>query len=259
VVLMWGVLDDRFGLAPYQKLAGQLLAAGILTLFDVQVHITRIDWLDILITLIWIVGLTNAFNLVDSMDGLALGLGGIAAAFFMLVTIDASQPVLAELSAAVLGAAAGAFYFNVFPARMFLGDSGSQLLGFVLAAIGIAYVPGQAGLPQGVSWFTPILVMGVPIFDTSLVVISRLRRREPIFQAYQDHTYHRLVALGLDSTRSVIAMQLVAVMLGLVAFIALDASVLGANLIFGIIFLVGFVIMIVLERISFSNHFKRSQ
>jgi UDP-GlcNAc:undecaprenyl-phosphate GlcNAc-1-phosphate transferase len=259
VVVIWGALDDRFGLAPYQKLAGQLLAAGILTLYDVQVHITRTDWLDILVTLIWIVGLTNAFNLVDSMDGLAIGLSGIAAAFFMLVTIDASQPVLATLSAAVLGAAAGAFYFNVFPARMFLGDSGSQLLGFVLAAIGIAYVPGQAGLPQGVSWFTPILVLGVPIFDTALVVISRLRRRKPIFLADQDHTFHRLVAFGLDSTRSVIAMQLVAVMLGLIAFIALDVSVLGANIIFGTIVLGAFVLIFILESQLSGKHFKRSK
>jgi UDP-GlcNAc:undecaprenyl-phosphate GlcNAc-1-phosphate transferase len=259
VVMIWGALDDRFRLAPYQKLAGQLLAMVILVLFDVQVRITRTDWLDLLITMIWIVGLTNAFNLVDSMDGLAIGLSGIAAAFFMLVTIDASQPVLATLSAAVLGAAAGAFYFNVFPARMFLGDSGSQLLGFVLAAIGIAYIPGQAGLPQGVSWFTPILVLGVPIFDTSLVVMSRLRRREPIFHAHQDHTYHRLVALGLDSTRSVIAMQLVAIMLGLIAFIALDASVIGANLIFGTIVLGGFVLIFILERQLAGKYFKRSK
>jgi UDP-GlcNAc:undecaprenyl-phosphate GlcNAc-1-phosphate transferase len=247
IVLVWGVLDDRFDLSPVQKLVGQLLAAGLLVRFGVEVHIARTPWLDLCITLIWMVGLTNAFNLVDSMDGLAIGLGGIAAAFFMLVTIDASQPVLAMLSAAVLGAAAGTFYFNVFPARMFLGDSGSQLLGFILAAIGIAYVPGQAGLPQGVSWFTPILVLGVPIFDTSLVVISRLRRREPIFHAHQDHTYHRLVALGLDTTRSVIAMQLVAVMLGLIAFIALDASVVAANILFGVILLGAVILLIFFE------------
>jgi UDP-GlcNAc:undecaprenyl-phosphate GlcNAc-1-phosphate transferase len=89
--------------------------------------------------------------------------------------------------------------------------------------------------------------MGVPIFDTSLVVISRLRRREPIFHAHQDHTYHRLVALGLDSTRSVIAMQLVAVMLGLIAFIALDASVVAANVLFGALLLVAVVLLVLLE------------
>src|SRR3972149_3753355 len=126
-----------------------------------------------------IVGITNAFNFVDSMDGLALGLAGIAAAFFMLVTIDSAQPILAALSAVVFGATIGAYFFNAAPARMFLGDSGSQLLGFLLAAIGIAYTPASAGLPQGVTWFTPILVLGVPIFDMGLVVISRLRSRRP--------------------------------------------------------------------------------
>ena len=232
VICIWGLLDDRRGLPPLAKLLGQLLGAAVLLAAGVQVHLTRIAWLDWTITLLWVVGLTNAFNLVDSMDGLALGLAGVAGAFFMLATIDSVQPLLSHLAAALLGASLGAFFLNAAPARMFLGDSGAQLIGFLLASIGIAYTPAQAGLPQGVSWFTPILVLGVPIFDTALVVVSRVRRGTPIYRAGQDHTYHRLIRLGLDPTRSVLAMQLVAVMLGLIGFIALDASVLVANTLF---------------------------
>jgi UDP-GlcNAc:undecaprenyl-phosphate GlcNAc-1-phosphate transferase len=247
IMLVWGVLDDRFSLPPYQKLAGQILATLVLVVFSVQVRITRFAWLDLAITALWIIGLSNAFNFVDSMDGLALGLGAIASAFFMLVTIDSAQPVLAALAAAMLGAAVGAFFFSAAPARMFLGDAGAQLLGFLLAAVGIAYSPGRALLPQGVSWFTPILVLGVPIFDMTLVVVSRLRRRLPVHRAGHDHTYHRLLRLGLDSTRAVVAMQIVAILLGLVAFIALDATVLVANLVFAAIVLVGVAGVVALE------------
>ena len=232
VMAAWGMVDDRFGLAPYLKIGGQAAVAAFLIWSGIQVHITRIGWLDLAISLVWIVGIVNAFNLVDSMDGLALGLASVSSAFFMMVTIDAGQPVLSALSAGLFGACLGLYFFNATPAFLFLGDSGAQSLGLILAALGIAYVPARAGLPQGVTWFTPILVLGVPIFDTTLVVVSRLRRGKPIYQANRDHTYHRLVALGFDPARSVLAMQLASVMLGLVAFIALSADVVWANVMF---------------------------
>jgi UDP-GlcNAc:undecaprenyl-phosphate GlcNAc-1-phosphate transferase len=247
LVVVWGLLDDRRGLPPLAKLAGQLVAALVLVAAGVQVHVTLIPVVDLFLTLFWIVGLTNAFNFVDSMDGLALGLAAVASAFFMLVTIDSVQPELASLSAATFGAVAGTFFYNITPARLFLGDSGSQLLGFLLAALGLAYTPGQAGLPQALTWFIPIMVLGVPIFDTTLVVVSRLRRRQPIYYAGLDHTYHRLVALGLDSTRSVVAMQLVAMLLALTAFAAMQAPVWLANVIFGLMVLLGIVLIAVLE------------
>ncbi|MGA9533134.1 MAG: MraY family glycosyltransferase [Anaerolineales bacterium] len=248
MVLVWGLLDDLIGLRPQYKLLGQLVVAAVLLAGGIQVRFAGAAWINGLITLVWYVGLMNAFNFVDSMDGLALGLAAIGSAFFMMVTIDSGQPALALFSAALVGACIGAYLYNAAPARLFLGDSGAQLVGCLLAAIGVAYVPGGAGLPQGVSWFTPILVLGLPIFDTTLVVVSRLRRGAPIYQPSRDHTFHRLLMRGLDPTRSVLAMQLTAIMLGLVAFIALDASVLLANLLFGLILIVGGVLLIVLVR-----------
>jgi UDP-GlcNAc:undecaprenyl-phosphate GlcNAc-1-phosphate transferase len=209
--------------------------------------VTKIPAVDIVLSLLWFVGMINAFNFVDSMDGLALGLAVIASSFFMLVTIDAGQPDLALTSAAVLGACVGLFPFNAAPARMFLGDSGAQLLGYFLAVLGVAYVPAGAGLPQGVSWFTPILVLGIPIFDMTLVVVTRLRRGLALGRGRWDHTYHRLLQLGLDSTRSVLTMQLAAIVLGLVAFMALDASVLTANLLFGSLLALGAATMVFFE------------
>ena len=228
-VVVWGTIDDRWGLSPAVKLLAQLGAAVILISFGIQVLATGIPWLDLLLTVVWVVGLMNAFNFVDSMDGLAVGLAVIAAGFFMLVTLDADQPTFAMLSAVLLGSLLGMYYFNAMPAKVFLGDSGSQLLGFTLAAVGIAYSPASAQLPQGLTWFTPILVLGVPIFDAALVVFSRLRRRQPVYEAHKDHTYHRLVSRGIDPARSVLTIQFGAILLSLIAFLALGFSVLAAK------------------------------
>jgi UDP-GlcNAc:undecaprenyl-phosphate GlcNAc-1-phosphate transferase len=244
LVAVGGMIDDRIGLSPLVKLAIQGGAALILIGVDVRIHVTRVDAIDLALTLLWVIGVVNAFNFVDSMDGLALGLAGIAAAFFMLVTIDSGQPVLAVLCAAILGAAVGGFLYNASPAKLFLGDSGAQLLGFLLAALGIAYTPAGAGLPQAVSWFTPILVLGVPIFDITLVVTLRSARRQPVYRAGIDHTYHRLLRLGLDPTRAVLVMHLAGVVLGLIAFVALGANVLVANLIFAGVVLAGLGLMV---------------
>ncbi len=242
----WGLWDDRFGISPSWKLAGQFLAAGIVVALGVHVRLSLLPWVNWALTFIWLVGLTNAFNFVDSMDGLALGIGAIAAAFFLLVTMDSHQSSLAWLSASLLGATIGLYYHNAAPARLFLGDSGSQSLGFLLAGIALAYNP--VGLPQGVSWFTPILVLGVPIFDMALVVYSRVRSGRPIYQAATDHTYHRLVALGLDPTRSVLSMQMAAILLGLIAFITLRTSVLVANAVFSGVVLLGVIAVLMLAH-----------
>ena len=249
-VVAWGMADDRWSLSPAVKLLAQLGAALILIGFGIQVMITRIPWLDVALSILWIVGLMNAFNFVDSMDGLAVGLAIIAAGFFMLVTLDAQQPTFAILSAVLLGALLGMYYFNALPAKVFIGDSGSQFLGFTLAAIGIAYSPAGAQLPQALTWFTPILVLGVPIFDTTLVVVSRLRSGKPIYEARQDHTYHRLVGMGLHPTRSVLTMQFGAILLSLLAFIALGFSILIANVVFATIVLLGVLSIWFLERNS---------
>jgi UDP-GlcNAc:undecaprenyl-phosphate GlcNAc-1-phosphate transferase len=242
-----GLLDDRYQFMPLPKLLGQIALASLLIVFGVKVQITRVQPIDMILTYLWVIGLTNAFNFVDSIDGLALGLGGIAAAFFMLVTIDSNQPLLASLSATLVGASVGCFFFAVTPARLFLGDSGALALGFFLAAIGISYTPGEAGLPQALTWFIPILVLGVPIFDMTLVIIHRLRSGRPIYRGGMDHTYHRLRAMGLDISRAVVAMQITAILLGLISFIALDASITIANLTFGLIVLLGIGVVIYFE------------
>lgn len=247
IVFLFGLWDDTHRLSPRWKLVGQFFAAILLISQGVQIRMLgSLDILNMALTVIWIIGITNAFNLVDSMDGLAIGLAAITSAFFMLVTVDAREPALSILSATILGSSIGMLYFNTLPANTFLGDSGAQFLGFTLAALGIAYTP--PGLPQPSSWFVPILLLSVPIFDTSLVVISRLRQRKAVYEAGLDHTYHRLVKLGFPSSRAMLTMHLAAIVSGCLAFMALPLHPLWANVIFAAALLIGLLILLWLEH-----------
>ncbi len=251
LVFVFGVWDDIRELPPLVKMGGQILATLLLMYLGVQVLMFQQNWLNLLVTLLWVVGITNAYNFVDSMDGLALGLAALSAAFFMLVTYDSGQVELSLLSAAILGTSIGCFFYNASPAVFFLGDSGAQFLGFLLASLAIAYNP--PGFEQLSSWYVPILLMGVPIFDITLVVISRLRRKRPVYRGAQDHTYHRLVALGMSSNRAVLSMHIAALLLGCLAFIGLGLPPLLANALFLSTVLLGVIGIVYLER----NEYRR--
>jgi UDP-GlcNAc:undecaprenyl-phosphate/decaprenyl-phosphate GlcNAc-1-phosphate transferase len=242
VIFAFGLWDDAKNISPLAKLAGQGLAAVVLIWLDVHIRIFEspgffiqlshpwdvyVDWV---LTVLWVLGVTNAFNFIDSMDGLAVGIGGIAAAFFMLMSLEAGQTLLAVQFALILGICAGLYFFNSPPALFFIGDSGAQTLGFVLAVLAILYTP--QGAEQSSSWLVPVVVLALPIFDTALVIVSRLRRGRHVYLANLDHTYHRLVAFGLNSNRAVLAMQFAALFLGCLAFIALYLPPIWANMIF---------------------------
>jgi UDP-GlcNAc:undecaprenyl-phosphate/decaprenyl-phosphate GlcNAc-1-phosphate transferase len=257
VIFVFGIWDDYKKLPPVAKLCGQLLAAIILIRFGVYIRIFESSqffigghhafvWLDWAVTLFWIVGVTNAFNLVDSMDGLAVGLSAWAFAFFMLAMLDSQQRVLSVFSAMVLGICLGLLFYNVTPARLFLGDAGAQGLGLLLATIAILYTPQVPY--QKSSWFVPILLVGVPIFDTALVSFSRLRHRKPFYLGGMDHTYHRLVVLGLEPGRAVLAMHMVALMLECAAFVALSLPPGQANGIFIACLVAGLICMFYLDN-----------
>lgn len=245
IILAFGIWDDIHGILAPWKLLGQALATVVLIWQGIMVLFPGNLVIDILITVFWVIGITNAFNLVDSMDGLAVGLAGITTSFLMLGALYAGQESLALLSAILLGGCIGVFYFNFSLSRLFLGDSGSQLLGFTLAAIAIVYTPPH--LPQASSWFVPILLFSIPIFDTTLVTVSRIRKKLPIYKASRDHTYHRLVGLGMPPPRAVLTMHGVAILIDCLAFVALSLSPLWANMIFGSILLVGLFIFYWLE------------
>jgi len=231
IIFGLGIWDDARNMGAVTKVTGQVLATLLLMQGGVAVQILHIPVADTALTLIWVVGVTNAYNLVDSMDGEAIGLAGLAAAFLMLATTNTGQESPAVFSALLIGACGGLLYHNVTPARLFLGDSGSQLLGFWLAALGIIFTPAQT-VPQLSSWFVPILIMIVPILDTTMVTASRLRSRVPFYQGNRDHTYHRLVALGVPPLRAVLSTHVASAVAGCLAFIALELPPLWANCVF---------------------------
>ncbi len=244
IIFLFGLWDDKSRLSPHAKLAGQVLAASSLLALDVSVRMIKPAFLDMGafwsnaanmgITLFWVVGMTNAFNLIDSMDGLLVGISGISLAFMMLMVLSAGDERLLRLLALLLGIVIGLYFYNAAPARFFLGDSGAQSLGYLLAVMALLFTPG--GRPQASSWFVPVLILAVPIFDTTLVVFSRLRRGAAPFRAGRDHTYHRLTRIGLEPRRAVVALHIGAVVVGSLAFIAFLLPPWQANLLFATLF-----------------------
>ncbi len=222
LVSLMGVVDDRWGLGSYVKLGGQLLAACILIYSGVQVQVWG-GWFDILITIGWVVGITNAMNLLDNMDGLSGGIAMIAAAFFTLLAALSHQYLVGALAAALAGACAGFLVYNWNPARIFMGDTGSLFLGFLLAAVGIKLrFPSNS---DTVTWMIPVLVLGLPIFDTTLVFISRLRRgKNPLTTPGKDHISHRLAHLTGSRREAVLLCFLLSGTVGLTSIFMTQAT-----------------------------------
>jgi len=243
IMTAFGVWDDRYGMSPLIKLLGQACAGGLLIWAGIQVHLLNNAPLDIAITLVWIIGITNAINFLDNMDGLAAGIAGVASAFFFILAIIEGLGLVASLAAATLGACLAFLYYNFNPATLFMGDAGSMLLGFVLAVLGIKLEFKTA--PLAVTWIIPIVILGVPIFDTTLVVLSRLRGRRPIYLGGKDHTSHRLMKiLHMTPARAVMTLYLIASVLGLLAITARDATPLQARVLAGVLaalFVVGII------------------
>jgi UDP-GlcNAc:undecaprenyl-phosphate/decaprenyl-phosphate GlcNAc-1-phosphate transferase len=218
VLFVAGLLDDLFGLGPLPKLAAQLAAAGIVIANGVTISgLISNDVLAGVVAIVWLVGLTNAFNLLDNMDGLAATLAGIAAVFFAIdaLTVHQNDAVLA-LALALALACAGFLPFNLRPrqsAAVFMGDSGSQVLGFALASLGLTASWKVAGTTVA-TLLLPILVLAVPILDTTLVTIVRLLDGRPVYQGGRDHTSHRLVYHGLSERRAVVLLAVISAALG---------------------------------------------
>ena len=225
LVSFLGVWDDRQGLRPLFKLLGQMLAAGILYLSGIQVGLLRNPVFNLAATMLWVVGITNALNLLDNMDGLSAGVATVACIFFLLLAAMSGQYLVGILAAALLGACIGFLYYNLNPASIFMGDTGSLFIGFVLAALGI-----KLRFPDNVvfvTWMVPVVVLGLPIFDTALVVVSRLRRGlNPLTTPGKDHVSHRLVRLGATPREAVLMLYLVCCGLGVVAMFLTQASVI---------------------------------
>src|SRR5438309_6002761 len=213
-----GLLDDFRHIAPSTKLVGQAVVASLLFFGGVRVEIIEIEPLAYLVTVLWVVGLMNAVNLIDNMDGLAGGIVAIAGIGLGLSAIP-ENPTAGIVAGAAGGAALGFLVHNFPPARVFVGDAGSLVCGYLLAAAALLHTAtGAANV--GLAVLAPLALLALPIFDTALVTASRRLVGRPISQGGKDHTSHRLAALGLSDRGVVILLYGVAATLALIALLA---------------------------------------
>jgi len=265
IVAIVGFLDDRGWLHHQIKLfLGMPLAAVILLASGVHANIFEVlvggkagTWLDGALTIVWVVGITASFSILDHMDGLCAGVAAMASAFFALLAYFNGQTVVTTLAAATLGAAAGFLRWNFKPAKIFMGDGGAMFLGFLMATLGLKLRLAQSSNLAG--WLAPVLILCATIFDTTLVTISRSRRGLlPFATPGKDHSAHRLANLGLGQRGAVVAMYLGGAIGGCAAVVAAYSSTLGAAIV-GLLAIAVMVLALVwLERAPFERQTRKS-
>ncbi|HEY5561824.1 MAG TPA: MraY family glycosyltransferase [Clostridiaceae bacterium] len=250
IIVIGGILDDKFDIKPWQKLLFQFSAALGLVITNVQiVYLTNpfnsvnpmisIGILSIPISILWIVGITNAINLIDGLDGLAAGITLISAITILVAAAMNSRTEAYLLSAIFIGAVAGFLPFNFNPASIFMGDTGSQLLGFLLAAI------SMEGATKSTAAFAiafPILAMGLPIYDTLAAMIRRKVNGMPILKGDRGHFHHRLLDKGLSQKQAVLVMYGISAVLGVFAIIAIKLSDKASYILLGIV-VIAFIVI----------------
>jgi UDP-GlcNAc:undecaprenyl-phosphate/decaprenyl-phosphate GlcNAc-1-phosphate transferase len=238
LVAIVGFLDDRGWLHHQIKLfAGMPLAAVILLASGIHAQVFSVllggrpgQWLDAALTILWVVGITASFSILDHMDGLCAGVAAMASIFFAIIAYLNGQTLVTTLAAAVLGAAAGFLRWNFKPAKIFMGDGGAMFLGFLMATLALKLRLEHA--TTAASWLAPVLILCATIFDTTLVTISRSRRGLlPFSTPGKDHSAHRLANLGLGQRGAVLAMYMAGAVCGSAAVLVTYLSSSGAILI----------------------------
>jgi UDP-GlcNAc:undecaprenyl-phosphate GlcNAc-1-phosphate transferase len=224
VILITGIIDDIYKLSPWAKLTCQAVSAIIVFAFGVRIHFIGVPlgsgylyfpWIiSLIITVIWIAGITNTINLIDGLDGLAAGVAAIASLSLAYIAYINQRPEVALVTLAVAGSAMGFLPFNFNPAKIFMGDGGSLFLGFMLAAVSIV---GPMKGAAAIATIIPVLVLGLPIFDTAFAIFRRIMKRKPIMEADKEHLHHRILSKGMDQKRTVIVFYTLSGILGIAA------------------------------------------
>ena len=217
-----GAVDDIWGLTPAVKLIGQAACAAIPVSAGLTIDHVTLPFLGVgdlgpaqyPLTILWFVALVNMINFTDGMDGLAAGISGIGATTFAILAASLGRADPAIMAAALAGACAAFLIFNFHPARVFMGDSGSMLLGFVLAGVAIS---GVMKTTAAVAVVAPLVILAIPILDTSFVILKRLRHGLPVYSADRSHFHHRFFTIGWGQRKTVLALYAWCVLMGAVA------------------------------------------
>ena len=200
VIMVIGVIDDKFGMLPRVKLTGQFIAAAITVLMGVKVVFIKVPLISMIFTCIWLVTMTNALNLLDNINGLCAGISGISAFFFGILAFIHGDTMIATVSFALMGSCFGFLKHNFPKAKIFMGDTGSLFLGYILASIAVAGSWKTSSVTTSLA--IPILILGYPIFDITLVMITRFLEGRPISIGGKDHSSHRFAIAIIESIRS---------------------------------------------------------
>jgi len=242
-IVIVGVLDDKYSLPARVKLAGQVIAAVILVAFDVKIEWLNnpfggyfyLEYLSIPFTVFWVISFINVVNLIDGLDGLAAGVSGIASITVILVAVHQGYFPVATLTAALAGGIIGFIHYNFNPATIFMGDTGSMFIGYMLAAISIF---GAVKSAATIALLVPAIALGLPIMDTAFAILRRYSNGRPIFQPDKGHLHHRLLAMGLSQRQAVLLMYGISIVLCLAAFVLAEANVYVAAVVI-VLILVG--------------------
>ena len=222
ILFVIGLIDDRVGMDPNTKLFGQFLAAMVAYKSGLKITFLGNYYVNLIVSYLWFIGITNAFNLLDNMNGLSSGVAAICAFFFGIIGWMNGQYIVSIISFCLVGSCIGFLRYNFPRASIFMGDSGSIVLGFVLSGIEIMGHWRTFELLTSVA--VPLLVLAYPIFDTTLVTVVRLMEKRSVFSGGKDHSSHRLALLGLKSKRAVLIAYLICISTGLAALIVSRVS-----------------------------------
>lgn len=248
VILVLGVLDDSLTLPALPKFFVQIAAATIVVAHGCTIRFITNPFssevgacfdLGILagpVTVIWIVTLTNAVNFIDGLDGLAVGVSGISAATMLVISLLVAEPQVALIMACLLGACVGFIPYNRNPATIFMGDTGSTFLGFILAAMSIQ---GLFKLYAIISFVVPFLILGVPIFDITFAVLRRLAKHQNPMKADREHIHHRLIDMGFSQKQTVAITYTLTGILGLAAVLLTSSGEVKTLILIGSVIVVG--------------------
>ena len=229
-IVALGMWDDICNIPAKVKLVGQIVAACIPIAFGIQIEwltnpfgtlIVLPELVAIPVTIFWIIGFTNTVNLIDGLDGLAAGVSFIASVSMFLLAYTMNQYLPAMIIVAMAGAALGFLQYNFNPAKIFMGDTGSMLLGYTMA---VAAVLGLVKTAATIALVVPLIALGLPILDTLFAIIRRKMSGVPIFQPDKGHLHHRLLALGMSQKQAVLIMYFVSIVLGIVALFVANVS-----------------------------------
>ncbi len=256
IIVTVGVIDDMKALNAKLKLVFQIIAASIAIYFGIEIQYIAnplFHWIgpeyinlgmwSIPITAVWIIGVTNAVNLIDGLDGLAAGVSSIASVALLSLTLISRNLNAAIVIAALAGAGFGFLPYNFNPAKIFMGDTGSTFLGFALACISIQGIMKMYAL---ISFAVPVLILGLPIFDTLFAILRRIANKKPIMSPDRGHLHHRLLDMGFSQRKTVTILYTLTSILSLTAVVmALKDAFRGLILVFAVLFvlLVSLVVM----------------